>query len=327
MYNWIRYSTAILLGSLSLSAYGQPQTFTQYVQGLRQEFLEQGYSKAVVSTAFDGVRLRPQAIQRDKNQPEFRLTLDSYIPRALPQWKVDKARNLYKEHLPLLKTIAKKYGVQPRFIVALWGVESNFGKLTGQYDVMSALTSLAYQGRREAFFKRQIGDVLSMLEEDNITRDQLKGSWAGAMGQVQFMPGTYREYAVDQDQDGKKDIWNDIPDALASAANYLQHLNWHDNMTWGRQVRLPTSLDLNTLDLKQTRSLVQWQALGVRRYNGQDLPQRDMQARLLVPDDLKGRIYLVYDNFESLLKWNRSNYFAITVGILANQIGYPPIKE
>lgn len=314
-----------LLGTTSFPSISVP--FDEYVQSLKQDFSSKGYSEELLDRAFSDVKLRPQAIKRDKNQPEFKLTLDTYIPRALPDWKVAKARRLYKENLPLLKEISQKYGVQPRFIVALWGIESNFGKLTGRYDVVSALTSLAYQGRREAFFKRQLTAVLDIMQTDQLTRSQLKGSWAGAMGQVQFMPGTYKGYAVDEDGDGVRDIWHNTSDALASAANYLRHLNWQNDTTWGRQVHLPKGLDLKSPEIKKPKPLSEWQKLGIRRYDGSDLPHRDIQARLVVPDDAHGRIYLVYANYEALLKWNRSNYFAITVGILADRIGYPRIKE
>lgn len=311
---------------ISLNAYAEQGTFDQYVTHLRQEAIAKGFSKELVGKAFADIKLRHKVIHQDKNQPEFKLTLDTYIPRALPDWKVAKARQVAKKYHDLLIKLGKKYQVQPRFIVALWGIESNFGRLTGHYDLMSSLTSLAYDGRRGTFFKKQVMAVLTIMRDEAMSRDQLKGSWAGAMGQVQFMPTTYLAYAVDEDGDGKRDIWHSVPDALGSAANYLHQLGWRNDLTWGRQVKLTQSLSAKQLEKEQARSLSQWNALGVRRYNLKPLPKRDVQAHLVIPDDKHGRIYLTYANYQALLKWNRSNYFAVTVGILADRIGYPPIK-
>lgn len=321
----IKLAIGCLILSLGVTVNAKAQSFDDYVLSLKHQALEKGYSQPLIDEAFNNVKLRKKVIYSDKNQPEFRLTLDTYIPRALPKWKVAKARKLYKQYYPLLTKISAQYHVQPRFIVALWGIESNFGNLTGRYDVMSALTSLAYDGRRRAFFERQIMASLAIMKKDGISRSTLKGSWAGAMGQVQFMPGTYLAYAVDGDGDGKSDLWNSVPDALASAANYLNKIGWRDDMTWGRQVHLPKDFDLKTLDIKSAKLLSEWEKLGVRRYSDQALPTRQIKARLVVPDDRNGRIYLVYHNYETLLKWNRSNYFAITVGSLADRIAYPPV--
>ncbi|CAG9001375.1 MAG: hypothetical protein CENE_03395 [Candidatus Celerinatantimonas neptuna] len=313
-----------VLGIFSLAHAGD---FQHYVQQLRTQALQDGYSQQLVEQAFNDVKFQKKVVHSDKNQPEFRLTLDTYIPRALPKWKVAKARALYREYLPLLQKLEKKYDVQPRFIVALWGIESNFGQFTGKYDVMSSLVSLAYEGRREDFFRRQINAALKMMKVDHVSRAMLKGSWAGAMGQVQFMPGTFLQYAVDEDGNGQRDIWNSIPDALGAAANYLHHLQWRSDMTWGRQVHIPVNFNYKNQSFQSPRLLSKWQKLGVRRYDGSDLPHRDIKARLVVPDDKNGRIYLVYTNYQALLKWNRSNYFAVTVGTLADRIGYPRIIE
>lgn len=319
--NWLSASLLVV----SCFTFANP-SFEEYVEALKLEAAEQGFKPETIQQAFKNVSYRAKAVTSDKNQPEVRLTLDGYIPRAIPEWKVAKARRLYKEHLPLLREIGKQYGVQPRFLVALWGVESNFGVLTGKYDVISALSTLAYDGRREAFFKKELFQALSILEEGHIAKEQMKGSWAGAMGQVQFMPSSFNSYAVDQDKNSRKDIWGSIPDALGSAANYLANVGWNDDLTWGRQVKLPQSFDENLAGLKQQKTLAEWQSLGVRRFDGSDLPTRDIHASIVIPDDRNGRVYLVYDNYHALLKWNRSNYFAVAVGTLADRIGYPRIQ-
>ncbi|WP_432467685.1 lytic murein transglycosylase [Agarivorans sp. Z349TD_8] len=315
---------ASLLFSVAFSAQADPG-FDAYVEQLKIDAAERGISQATIEAAFDGVKFYPRAVKADKQQPEFKLTLDTYLPRAIPSWKVQQARALYKKHYPLLNQLEKKYAVQPRFIVALWGVESNFGKFTGNYNVVSALATMSYEGRREAFFKKELMHALDILQQGHISAAKMKGSWAGAMGQVQFMPSSFVHYAQDFDGDGHKDIWNNTADALASAANYLAQSGWHHDLTWGRQVQLPKGFDSKYSGLATKKSLSEWQALGVRRYDGADLPIRDIQASIVQPDDAHGRAYLAYANYEVLMKWNRSHYFVAAVGTLADRISYPPV--
>ncbi|MEZ9525472.1 lytic murein transglycosylase [Enterovibrio norvegicus] len=310
--------------SLSAPAMAEKPSFESYVAELKQEGLNKGIDAALLDSAFDGIRYRERAVKADRNQPEKRLTLDEYIPRAVPDWKVKKARRLYDEHYDDLKRIGDIYGVQPRFLVALWGVESNFGAFTGKYDVVEALTTLAYDGRREAFFRGEVFSALSILQEGHIGVDSMKGSWAGAMGQCQFMPSSFLSFAADGNNDGKKDIWNSKPDVFASSANYLKNAGWDDGYTWGRQVVLPKGLNSQLLGLGQdkAKSLAEWQSLGVRTMNKSALPDVDINAWLIQPDDEYGRAYLVYGNYQSLMRWNRSHYFAIAVSHLADRIKF-----
>lgn len=298
--------------------------FSEYVKSLKQEARELGISEQTLESAFANVEYKPRAIKADKNQPEKKLTLDEYIPRAVPDWKIKQAKSLYKKHYNDLHRIGKQYGVQPRFIVALWGVESNFGKLTGGYNVIDALTTLAYDGRREAFFKKETMAALTILEEKHISIENMKGSWAGAMGQSQFMPSSFVNYAVDGNGDGKKDIWNTKADVFASAANYLKSHGWNDTYTWGRQVQVPVGLSssLQGRQQEKAKTLQQWNELGVRRLNGAPLPKtsEEIDAWLIAPDDEGGRAYLIYENYQVLMKWNRSYYFGLAVSHLADQI-------
>ncbi|WP_301333997.1 lytic murein transglycosylase [Vibrio agarivorans] len=300
------------------------KSFEEYVADLKQEAIAQGIDTALVNRALADVEHRPRAVVADRNQPERRLTLDEYIPRAVPQWKVDQAKALYKEHYSELKRIGDEYGVQPRFIVALWGVESNFGKFTGNYKVVDALATMAYDGRREAFFKKELMAALQILEQGHIELDDMKGSWAGAMGQCQFMPSSFLAFAADGSGDGKKDIWNSKPDVFASTANYLSQSGWDDSFTWGRQVQVPGSLDesLQGREAEKGKYLQEWSKLGVTRYDGTPLPKldEDIKAWLIMPDDHNGRVYLVYNNYNVLMKWNRSYYFALAVSHLADRI-------
>ena len=315
-------------------------TFEQYVTQLKLEAKQKNISDKVIEQAFAHIKYYKRAIKADRNQPEKVETLDTYLPKRLPKWKIDKARELYKKHQALLSKIGEQYGVQPRFIVALWGLETNFGRYTGNYNVVSALSTLAYDGRREAFFKKQLWAALKIIEEGHISADKMIGSWAGAMGQNQFMPTSFLAYAVDGDGDGKKDIWTNTADVFASVANYLKQEGWNDELTWGRQVKLPEGFDTSLAIPKRTgsrkkwlaawkereKSLKEWQVLGVRRTDGTNLPQVDINAVLIFPDDEKGRAYLAYSNYKSLMHWNLSYYFVSSVGHLSDRIKFPPIK-
>ena len=315
-------------------------TFEHYVEALKIEAKSKGFSAELIDSSFANVKFHKRAVKADRSQPENVETLDTYLPKRVADWKVKKARKLYKKHLELLTQVGEQYGVQPRFIVALWGLETNFGNFTGGYNVISALTTLAYEGRREVFFKKQLWAALTILKEGHISIEYMKGSWAGAMGQNQFMPTSFLAYAVDGDGDGKKDIWTNQADIFSSMANYLKKEGWNDKLTWGRQVKLPKNFDVSLAIPKNTGSrkkwleawsqkeqtLAQWQALGLRRMDGRDLPVVDIKAALIFPDDEHGRVYLAYNNYKSLMHWNLSYYFVSSVGLLSDRIKYPVIK-
>jgi len=313
----------LVLLALSSSAVSAKPTFDEYLSTLRTESETLGLSSDTLDEAFASIQYRKKTIVHDKAQPERKkITLDAYIPRAVPEWKIAKARKLYDQNIELLERIGKDYGVQPRFIVALWGVETNFGNYTGNFSTLSALATLAYDGRRETFFKKELFAALKIIDEGHITIENMKGSWAGAMGQVQFMPSSFNAYAVDYNNDGKKDIWNSKADALASAANYLKQAKWDDTYTWGRQVTLPKGYDVTVSGLKQSKTLPEWEALGIRTFEGKSLPNVTLDASLIMPDGESGRIYLAYNNYKSIMRWNRSDYFATSVAHLSDAIKF-----
>lgn len=336
-------SILIIASSTQASAQAKELTeegFQQYLVELKRIAIEKGFEPSFVEQSFASAKFRKRAVKKDRNQPERVETLDTYLPKRVPQWKIDRARAKYKEHYPMLERIGKQYGVQPRFIVALWGLETNFGKIMGNYNVVSALSTLAYEGRREAFFQKQLWAALTIVQEGHISAENMKGSWAGAMGQNQFMPTSFLAYAVDGDGDGKKDIWHNQEDVFASMANYLVKAGWNDELTWGRQVKLPQNFDL-ALAIPEKhggrkkwqqhwkrleKPLSEWQTLGVRRADGSDLPATDLKAALIFPDDENGRVYLAYDNYKSLMNWNFSYYFVTSVGYLSDRIKYPAIE-
>ncbi|ASM56231.1 membrane-bound lytic murein transglycosylase B [Pseudoalteromonas nigrifaciens] len=337
----IKKLAMILCGvCLSTSVMAKTQAeFQTYLDALKQEAIAKGYDSQLIDQAFAGASYKEKIVSADKNQPEVKETLETYLPKRVPQWKIDRARKLYAENQDVLEKVAKDFGVQARFIVAIWGLESNFGAIQGGHNVISSLVTLAFDGRRETMYKKQLWAALDILKSGHITLDKFKGSWAGAMGQTQFMPTSFNAYAVDYNNDGRKDIWTTKEDAFASIANYLKQEGWNDSLTWGRQVKLPENFDSKYVLVRGTktrkqwlefwndseRSLAEWQALGVRRADGSDLPNVDVRAALVMPDDINGRMYLAYDNYKVFMHWNRSYYFATSVGYLSDRIGYPKI--
>lgn len=309
-------------------------SFESYRASLKQEAIQKGYSKSLINEVFASLKHYPSAVVADKKQPEFTETLDTYLPKRISKQRIILARKYYKEHQQELEAIGKKYGVQPRFIVALWGLESSFGKIMGTYSVPSALATMAYDGRREAFFKSEFFLALDILQQGHVKLADMKGSWAGAMGQSQFMPSAFMSYAQDGDGDGHINIWQSSSDAFASIANYLKTRGWDNNLTWGREVKVPKNFDFSYVIPKGSkdrtqwlkwwgkseRSLAAWQSLGVRTVEGKALPARDLNAALVMPDDEHGRVYLAYSNYQTLMHWNRSYYFVTSVGYLADLI-------
>jgi membrane-bound lytic murein transglycosylase B len=216
--------------------------------------------------------------------------------------------------------VSERYGVEPRFVVALWAIESNYGEHIGSYPVLTALATLAFEGRRAAFFRGELIHALHILEEDRIAPGNMLGSWAGAMGQCQFMPSSYRRFAVDEDGDGRRNIWDSVPDVLGSIANYLAKQAWRPDQTWGRAVRVPAGFDANLVTLDSSKPIADWEKLGVRRADGGELPGKHLEASLVQPDGPGGPSFLVYENYRVIMQWNRSTYFATAVGQLADLI-------
>jgi membrane-bound lytic murein transglycosylase B len=315
---WTILGCALLLGTSPVQA--QQQDFDAWLRTLRQEARQRGISDRTLQAALSGLRPIPRVIELDRRQIEFRLTFAQYLRRVVPPQRVQYGRQLFAKHRKLLTEIGAKYGVQPRFIVTLWGIESDFGRRTGGFSVLGALATLAYDGRRSAFFRRELLDALHIVDEGHITPEAMFGSWAGAMGQSQFMPSSFRRFAVDYNGDGRRDIWNTTNDVLASIANYLARAGWRDDQTWGRRVTIPAKFATRLTGLETRKPIPAWQKLGVRRLDGSNLPRRPLPASLLIPDGPQGPAYLVYDNYRTILKWNRSTYFGLAVGYFSDQL-------
>jgi membrane-bound lytic murein transglycosylase B len=294
--------------------------FDTWLAGLRAEAAAAGIDAAILDAALTGIRPIPRIIELDRSQPEGRLTAAQYLERVVPASRQSAARQRLARHRGLLQSVAARYGVQPRFIVALWGIETDFGRNTGGFGVIESLATLAYDGRRADFFRSELLAALRILDERHIAPAAMHGSWAGAMGQSQFMPSSFLAFAVDENGDGRRDIWQTLPDVFASIANYLAKSGWLDDQTWGRAVRLPSGFDAGLVGLETKRPIGGWQALGVRRQDGRDLPGRQLPASIIRPDGAGTQAYMVYENFATTLKWNRSTYFALAVGKLADSM-------
>jgi membrane-bound lytic murein transglycosylase B len=314
------FTVSVFVG---LSFQAQAEEFDVWRGALRTEALSNGISAALFDEAFQNVSPIARVIELDRNQPEFTLTLSTYLQKVVSGTRTKKARIRLEEHKDILAEVSAKYGVQPRFIVALWGIETNFGQHTGGFSVIAALATLAHDGRRSAYFRKELLNALTILQEGHIKPADMKGSWAGAMGQSQFMPSSFLSYATDWDGDGRRDIWTTQNDVFASIANYLSSVGWRNDLTWGREVKVPVGLNAASLSKAKTKKTMdEWRALGVTSADGSPLPKRNLTSRLVVPAKSDGRAFLAYKNYDNILKWNRSNYFAIAVGTLADDIAY-----
>lgn len=293
--------------------------FDEWLRGLRSEARATGVKSGVLDRALRGLRPIPRVIELDRKQPEFTQTFWAYLNARVNETRISRGRQMLNAHAPLLARVERKYGVQPRFLVAFWGMETNYGKYTGSFPLVGALATLAFDPRRARFFRGQLLSALSLIDRDDVVPDA-KASWAGAMGNMQFIPSTFRDFAVDFDGDGRRDHWNSLPDTFASAANFMARSGWQGERTWGREVSLAPAFDVALSGLSSRRSLAEWQALGVRRVDGRDLPGVDIVASLILPAGAKGPAFLVYQNFRAIMVWNRSILYAVAVGHLADRL-------
>ena len=280
----------------------------------------EGVAPAVVGESLAQVRFRPRIIELDRSQPEFTTPFADYLGRRVTDARVEQGRQLLARHRDLLERIYRDYGVPPRYLVAFWGMETNYGGYFGETPVLDALATLACDGRRGEYFTRQLVAALRIIEEGSAEPDRMTGSWAGAMGHVQFMPTAFLDHAVDYDGDGRRDLWGSVPDAMASAANFLSALGWQGGWRWGREVLLPPEFDFARAGVDQPRSQAQWRGLGLRTAYGRPLPDADVEATLRLPAGHRGPAFLVYDNFDVIMGWNRSEFYALAVGHLADRL-------
>jgi membrane-bound lytic murein transglycosylase B len=320
MKKFLAIVCAILISLLPIEGWANPQPFDDWLDQLREDALQQDISAATVNKALANVTIDADVLGRDQGQPEKTITFEEYLQRQLTTKQITRGQELYNEHYQLLSQIHARYAVAPKYILALWGKESRYGGNTGNFNIVEAMVTLAYDGRRADFFRKQLLAALQIIDRGDAEADTMFGSWAGAMGQCQFMPTTFLNYAVDYDGNGKPDIWYSEPDVFASMANYLRAEGWQDDQEWGREVLLARAISANMVGLNVVQPVSAWLQAGVAAADGQTWADRGQSASLIQPDGATGRSYLVYHNFRVLMRWNRSTYFATTIGLLADAI-------
>lgn len=293
------------------------QSFAQWRDDFRVEALQAGVSAALFDRAFAGITPDPSIITADRSQPEFTRPVWQYLEGALAAQRVTTGKRLLSQHEAMLSAIENRYGVERNTLVAIWGLESNFGNIMGDKSVIRSLATLAHEGRRPGFAKSQLLAALDILEHGDVSPDNLRGSWAGAMGQTQFIPTTYNSYAVDFDGDGRRDIWKSAADALASAAHYLQSSGWKTGQPWGFEVVLPKGFDYALADSNIRKPLDEWRSLGLQNLPSSDQP---LNASLLLPAGYRGPAFLVLDNFRTILRYNNSSSYALAIGLLSERL-------
>ncbi len=302
------------------AAAAAPDPFDEWLDGVRRDALAQGIHAATLDQALSDLQPIPRVIELDRRQPETTLTFADYIDRVVTPQRREDVQAHFAANSALLGEIGARYGVAPRFIVALWGIETNFGRTTGGYPVIAALATLAFDGRRPDFFRHELMNALLIVDRQHIDPHRMLGSWAGAMGQSQFMPSSFLAYAVSYRGDGPPDIWNRREDVFASIANYLARAGWRANEAWGEEVELPQSVA--PASATGPRPVSEWTALGFTRVDGSALAPTAGAADLVAPNGQTGPYFLAYDNYRVLLKWNNSSYFAIAVGFLADAVNH-----
>ncbi len=311
----------------------QPK-WEDWLKGVRKEAEERGIRAAILDETLTGLTPLERIIKADQNQAEFVETLDTYLAKRVSQLRIDNGRKAMAENAEVLQRVADKYDVQPEYIVAIWGMETAYGKIAPDENAIQAIATLAYDPRRGAYFRKELFAALEILNHDFISPGEMKASWAGAMGQPQFMPTSYLQYADDFDGDGHRDIWNNRGDTFASIANYLKSYAWKGDQIWGYEVSLPDGFPaklaaVGSYDKGGCRAMnehskalpvSEWQAMGVRDREGNDLPQADLEATLVEPDGETGRAFLTFGNYRAILRYNCANFYAIAVGRLADLV-------
>ncbi|MFT0212187.1 lytic murein transglycosylase [Pseudomonas sp. F1_0610] len=295
------------------------QAFHIWVSDFKKQALSKGIPQTTLDAAFKDITLDPQVIRLDNTQPEFSRPVWEYLAGATAQGQVNIGKKNLNEQQAVLTKIAQSYQVDPEIIVAIWGMESGYGANTGKSNVFRSLATLAYEGRRANFWKQELMAALSIVQAGDRKVTDLTGSWAGAMGQTQFMPSTFLRFAVDFDGDGKRNIWTSKADALASTANYLKHYGWKYQIPWGMEVKLPANFNYQLADGIQQKTVAQWKALGVRGFITIDSKLDQEIATLFVPAGHKGAAFLLLDNFRVIMRYNNSTAYALAISLLADQ--------
>ena len=296
-----------------------PADFAECLVRLERTAVEAGVSPKTASGVMAKVSHVDRVIELDRRQPEFTTTFADYLNRRVNDDRIQKGRQLLFTHRDLLNRVTRETGVPAPYLVAFWGLETNFGSYFGKMSVPDSLATLACDQRRSDFFTKQLVAALQIIDEGAIPADEMEGSWAGAMGHMQFMPTVFLKHAVDADGDGRRDLWNSLPDAMMSAGRFLESMGWDGDYRWGREVLLPDNFDFSLSDGRRL-PLTEWRNMGIKDAFSRPLAQGDIKAKLIVPASHRGPAFLVYQNFDVIMGWNRSEFYAIAVGHLADRV-------
>lgn len=295
-------------------------TFEQCRSSLRQKAVDEGFSDFILNDVIGNLTPLERVIKLDRSQPEFTESFAGYVRKRVSKLRIETGKRMLQEHAVLLNRLEREYGIPPRYIVAFWGLETNFGSNKGKVEILNALATLACDPRRSQYFTQELFSVFSLLENQQVKREQLLGSWAGAMGHMQFMPTALKTYGKDGDGDGKLNVWDSLPDAFTSAAHYLQQIGWNKEEIWGRRVEIPKNFAFGEVTFDKAYPLSHFKTLGITKTFKRPLPDYETQAQLVLPAGHTGPAFLVYENFSVILKWNFSQNYALAVGLLADQL-------
>lgn len=321
-------TTALLTIPALAPAFGQNADFRECLQTIKAEATRQGVPASVADRAFQGLTPDPKVVELDGRQPEFSLTYAKYVGSTVTADRITKGQQRMAQHRALLDALQAEYGIPPQYIMAFWGIETNYGSFMGDFRVVRSVATLACMTKRGAFFSNETVQALRILNMNHMTSDQMRGSWAGAMGNMQFMPSTFTRWAVDRDGNGRIDIWNSLPDAFASASNFLRGIGFKPGLPSSEEILLPRGFPLDQADSTIEKPVRAWAAMGVKKIGGGALPASDEASSILLPAGFRGPAFILYPNFKAVMNWNRSTLYALSVGILARQIaGGPGVQQ
>ena len=302
------------------SAAQAEQSFADWLAGFRQDALKQGISPATLDAVLTDMEPVARAIELDRSQPEFVRTFSSYLAKRVTPERIARGQTLLSEHAALFDEVEARYGVPRAVLAAFWGLETNFGATKGSYSIPAVLATLAYEGRRHDFFRAQLMDAMRILDAGHVPPADMLGSWAGAMGHMQFMPSTFLAYAVDGDGDRRIDLWQSLPDAMHSAAHYLQTMGWQQDAPIALEVQLPPGFDWQQAQFGHRKPVADWAAMDVTAVGGEALPVAAGEASIVLPQGWRGPALMVFDNFDAIMRWNRSVNYALSVALLAQRL-------
>lgn len=314
-FNFFSFQPTVFAKEVSASI--STEAFEEWKKEFEQTALKQGVKKSNLNNILPDLKLLKNVLESDKKQSEFLLSFWDYTNRTLSESRIKKGRLILKENQAFLKEIEKQYKVPASYLVAFWGLETNYGLFKGKIKTLDALATLAFDKRRRSFFTKELITLLKLIDQGETT--SFYGSWAGAFGNFQFMPTTYAAYAVDADGDEKKDIINSLPDAFSSAANYLNKMGWDDSQGWGREVSF-SKVNWNNLSEKPKRKVSEWIKLGVIPVQEVSQEEKNIEAKLIMPTGHQGPKFLVYSNFDRIMRWNNSVLYALSVGLLSDML-------